>query len=297
VCFSALTSRFLNCSPLPSLRVPSYELSDNPYYVRDGDTFVSTAWTRGPWDPDAQHAGPPAALAAQIMDRLDNDDGSWSISRFTLEILRSIPVTPLKVQAEVVRDGRRVRLCRSVISAKESEVATASAWYIRAGDPGGGIESVRNPEEIPSPALAALVHPPPAAVGVSPLEHPLWEPSYLGSLEWRFVSGQFGELGPAVSWARMRHPLIGDEATSPLARVLVLADSGNGISGIMPFATSLFINVELSVHLVALPSTDWVCLDATTRVGTSNRGLAFADLWGENGWIGRSAQALLIGSR
>jgi acyl-Coa thioesterase superfamily protein len=95
----------------------------------------------------------------------------------------------------------------------------------------------------------------------------------------------------------MRHPLIGDEAPSPLARVLVLADSGNGISAVLPLNTSLFINVELSVHLVGLPTSEWVCLDATTRLGCANRGLAFADLWGENGWIGRSAQALLIGSR
>ena len=36
---------------------------------------------------------------------------------------------------------------------------------------------------------------------------------------------------------------------------------------------------------------------AATRIGSANRGLAFADLWGDNGWIGRSAQALLVGSR
>ncbi|HYA69414.1 MAG TPA: thioesterase family protein [Acidimicrobiales bacterium] len=280
---------------LPSPNVPD-ENFESAYYVRQDETFVSTVWTRGPWDPQAQHAGPPAALVAQAMDRLDNEDGRWSIARFTMEILRPIPVAPLTVLVEVVRPGGRVRLCRGVISANGLDVATAAAWYIRSPDPEGEVEAVGTPEER-WPSASTLAHPPPTAVTVSPLEHPLWEPSYLGSLEWRFVTGHFDELGPAVVWARMQHPLIHHETISPLARVLVLADSGNGISAVLPLATSLFINVELSVHLVALPAGEWVCLDAATRIGSANRGLAFADLWGENGWIGRSAQALLVGSR
>ena len=30
------------------------------FYEPDGDRFVSTELTRGPWDPGSQHAGPPA---------------------------------------------------------------------------------------------------------------------------------------------------------------------------------------------------------------------------------------------
>jgi hypothetical protein len=33
-------------------------------YLADGDQFVATEWTRGPWTADAQHAGPPAAGGA-----------------------------------------------------------------------------------------------------------------------------------------------------------------------------------------------------------------------------------------
>ncbi len=32
------------------------------FFEPSGDGFVPTELTRGPWDPDAQHAGPPAAL-------------------------------------------------------------------------------------------------------------------------------------------------------------------------------------------------------------------------------------------
>lgn len=37
----------------------------NAFYVPRGDGFESTELTRGSWDPDAQHAGPPAALLAE----------------------------------------------------------------------------------------------------------------------------------------------------------------------------------------------------------------------------------------
>ena len=38
-------------------------------YERDGDRFVATELTRGPWNPDHQHAGPPAALLARAIER------------------------------------------------------------------------------------------------------------------------------------------------------------------------------------------------------------------------------------
>ena len=40
------------------------------FYEPDGDHYVATELTRGPWDPGAQHAGPPAALIGREIERL-----------------------------------------------------------------------------------------------------------------------------------------------------------------------------------------------------------------------------------
>jgi hypothetical protein len=40
------------------------------FYEPDGDVYVATELTRGPWDPGAQHAGPPAALIGREIERL-----------------------------------------------------------------------------------------------------------------------------------------------------------------------------------------------------------------------------------
>jgi hypothetical protein len=57
------------------------------FYEPDGDRYVATELTRGPWDPGAQHAGPPAALLGREIERLP-DAEEFQVGRITCEILR-----------------------------------------------------------------------------------------------------------------------------------------------------------------------------------------------------------------
>ncbi len=42
-----------------------------PFYVATGpSTFLSTPSTAGPWGPDSQHGGPPAALLTRAVETL-----------------------------------------------------------------------------------------------------------------------------------------------------------------------------------------------------------------------------------
>ncbi|HEU4462214.1 MAG TPA: acyl-CoA thioesterase domain-containing protein, partial [Solirubrobacterales bacterium] len=79
------------------------------FYERDGDLFRATELTRGPWDPGAQHAGPPSALLGFAIERLP-DAAEFQVGRLTFEILRSVPIAPLRVEARVARPGRRVQM-------------------------------------------------------------------------------------------------------------------------------------------------------------------------------------------
>ena len=65
------------------------------FYERDGDGFVATELTRGPWDPGAQHAGPPSALIGREIERLE-DAEEFQVGRLTFEILRSVPIGPVR---------------------------------------------------------------------------------------------------------------------------------------------------------------------------------------------------------
>ena len=95
------------------------------------------------------------------------------------------------------------------------------------------------------------------------------EVGYHTAMEVRFVAGSFLELGPATAWMRMRHPLVPDEAPSPLCRVLIAADSGNGVSAALDYQRWRFINPDLTVYLMRPPAGDWVALEATTTAASA----------------------------
>ncbi len=80
-------------------------------------------------------------------------------------------------------------------------------------------------------------------------------------------------------WGRMRHALVRGEEPTGLQRILVLADSGNGVSSVLPGTDWAFINPELTVHLAAEPQGEWLCLDAQTSLDARGFGLAASRLY------------------
>jgi len=256
------------------------------FYERDGDRYRATELTRGPWDPGAQHAGPPAALIGREIESLE-DAGEFQVGRVTFEILRSAPIGPLHVEAKLVRAGRRVQLIEASLSNDEAELVRARAWRIRTGA-----------VELPAEALAMPGPPPGPEHGSTPDFFPTGqEIGYHTAMEWKSVSGAFLEPGPATVWMRMRHPLVAGEEPSPLQRGLIAADVGNGISSVLDWRRYLFINVDLSVHLERMPEGEWVCVDAVTRPQPNGIGTAESVLSDRRGRIGRAAQSLLIAQR
>jgi hypothetical protein len=128
------------------------------------------------------------------------------------------------------------------------------------------------------------------------MEHD-WVDGYLSAIEWRFARGHFTQRGPAAAWSRLRVPLVPDEPPSPLQRVLVVADSGNGISSELNMRTWHFINPELTVHLHREPTGEWICLDAITTVSNEGVGLATSVISDLDGPVGVGAQTLLVARR
>lgn len=257
------------------------------FYERDGDGYLATELTRGPWDPGAQHAGPPAGLLARELELLP-DAAEFHVGRVTCEILRSVPIGPVAVSARVVRPGRRVQLLEAELRDAGGEpLMRASAWRIRTA-----------PVEIPADAAAPAEPPAAPAEGSEAEFFPTGEElGYHSAMEVRFLSGGFVEPGPAHVWLRMRGPLVAGEEPSPLQRAMVTADVGNGVSAALDYRRYLFINVDLTVHLERMPEGEWVCVDAVTLPHPHGVGTAESVLSDQRGRIGRSLQTLLVSER
>jgi Thioesterase-like superfamily len=254
------------------------------FYEPDGDRFLATELTRGPWDPRFQHAGPPAALIGRELERVEDAD-QFHVGRVTFEILRAVPIALLRVEARIIRPGKRVQLLEASLSDQEGEVIRAHAWRLRTA-----------PVQLPELPQAP---PPPGPQSAEPGGFPDTgqQAGYHTAMEYRFLVGAFTEPGPATVWMRMRHPLVGDEEPSPLQRVLTAADSGNGVSVTLDWNRFLFINVDLTVQVERPLEGEWVCLDAVTRPHSNGIGVADTVLLDQRGRIGHALQTLLISDR
>ena len=252
------------------------------FYEPLGDgRFASTPHTRGPWDPRFQHAGPPAALLGRALEQCEPHDG-FVLARATFEILRAVPVGEVEVAARVVRPGRSVELLEGELSVEGEPVVLVRAWRVK----GTTAPDVNRDEP-----------PPPRPAEADPLPPEMAEFGYGHAVELRFAAGGWWHHRPATVWTRMRVPLVAGEEPTGVQRVLVVADSGNGVSAVLPFDQWLFINTELTVHFRRPPRGEWICLDAETSIAAGGAGVARSVLSDDEGVVAQGAQALLVAER
>jgi hypothetical protein len=256
----------------------------NSYFRPKGtDSYVATELTEGPWSPGSQHGGPPSALLVRVIDQVPSSiPGPSRIARISVDILGPVPVAEVRTRGTLVRPGRSVELVRAELLADERLVMRAEAWRIRESTPFDAVVAPRLPV-------------PPDPEGLTP-----WPPTWGGyseSIEWRFVSGGFGASGPASVWGRLRVPVVADEEPTPVQRVVAVADSGNGLSGVLDMRAWWFINTELTVHLFRLPVDEWVHVYAESHLDPAGIGTATTVVSDRHGPIGNGAQALMVGPR
>lgn len=260
-------------------------------------TFVATPATAGPWSPQAQHGGPPSALAARAIESHEPEPGQ-RLARVTIDILRPVPVGKITVRTRTVRPGRRVALIEAVLEADGQEVLHARGWRLAATPTAA---AATTPSATGS-APAGL--PPEAPPSGMPADQPLptfsggHTAGYVAAMDWRFLSGgDFAKRGPARVWMAPRIPLLEGEELTPMSRTLLVADSGSGVSAVLDPRKYLFVNVDLTVVLTRDPAGDWVHLDSVSTIGDQGTGLAETVLSDAAGPCGRALQTLLVAPR
>jgi hypothetical protein len=257
------------------------------FFLPTGDpsVFRATELTEGPWSSDAQHAGPPSALLTRAIEQVPASiAGPAMVARIGFDILGAVPVGELRTRARVVRPGRSVELVEASLTAGDLTVMVARAWRVRVAEPA---------LQVPRPDEPAIAGP----EGIEPAG-PEWAAGgYLTAVEWRFVEGRFEKPGPATVWARLRVPIVEGEEPSGAQRAAAIADSGNGLSGLLDMGRWWYINTELTVHMFREPVGEWLRVAALTSLDPAGTGLAQTVLSDRAGRFGAGAQALMVGPR
>ena len=76
----------------------------------DGNDVDTSPYAAGPWHPSMQHGSPPAALVVWAAEKIPTQ-GVMRVARVTVDLMRPVPVAPLTIESEVLRDGRKIQLC------------------------------------------------------------------------------------------------------------------------------------------------------------------------------------------
>jgi len=246
----------------------------------------------GPWSPELQHGGPPSALLVRLAEQLAAVAAGRRdlvAARIAAEFLTPVPVAPLEVAARVLRLARSAVLISAELAVGGRPCLQARIWLM--AEAGSAAAPQRGGREPRAEAGTAFGNDPSALAGFDMDGFP-----YAEHLEWRVVSGQARQPGPAAVWVRARVPLLAGERPSTLQRLVLVADSASGVSSVLDWDDWSFANVDLDVHLMRQSQDDWVLMQAVSEVG-AGIGLARSSLSDRAGLVGAGLQTLLIRSR
>lgn len=243
------------------------------------EVFESTDGTRSNWDSDIQHGSPPLALMTKVIE--ESTTGTpLRIGRLTLDILGAIPVVPVKVRTWTARPGTRIALRCAEMTPVGSDrpVARVSAWLLATSD---------------TRDVATDRHPP-LAEGEPVANAHAWlgAPGYLETVSWRKQATAEGAA--AEVWLSPLVPLVDDEPVTDVQRLAMVVDSANGVGAALDPDEFLFMNTDTTVHLHRVPSGSDFALRARASIGPDGVGVTTAELFDRDGFVGTSAQTLLV---
>jgi hypothetical protein len=246
----------------------------------DGADVVTSPDAAGPWDPNMQHGGAPASLVVWAAERIPAAV-PMQVARVTIDLMRPVPVAPLRLETEVLRQGRKIQLCAVRLFATGTLTVGATVLKIKK-------QAQPLPGDVIEPPLDA------AAPEQSRIE-PQNSPFGLG-MTIRAARGRFGGPGPGAIWYRAERPLVEGFPISQAMRAVAASDFCNASSA-LDYRKWTFLNADLTVSMAREPVGEWILLDAVTWIGPDGAGLATARLADVNGYFGRCAQSLVIEKR
>lgn len=244
--------------------------------------------TRGPWDPQHQHAGPPIAMVCRAIESIAQEHGLTHIGRLTANLLRPLPIAELEIEVTTDYAGRNAAHYSARIWGEGKELARFTALAQREND-------IALPDGLDGHPLP-LAPRAPADSAAQRMPFGKRHTGYADLVENRIASGAFFQ-GRCAAWFRLQRPLVENETPSGYQRVAVAADWGNGISAVLDLARYHFVNADLTINLLRRPIGEWICVDARTLLAPNGCGLAESQLFDETGLIGRATQSLAVRAR
>ena len=253
-------------------------------YRVDGNSVVTSPDAAGPWDRRMQHGSAPAALVTWAAERIPTPV-PMNIARVTIDLMRPVPVAPLTIETEVLREGRKIQLCEVKLLADGVQVVGATVLKIKQQSLTLPDDVKELPVTLPSPEDSLVED-----------GHGATSP-FAGMVSMRAARGRFGQAGAGAIWFRAR-PSAG-RGRGGLA--------GDARRGRRRFLQRHRLDARLPhldlhqrrphVSFARQPVGEWILLDGESWIGPDGAGLAMSRLADRQGYFGRAVQSLVIEKR
>jgi hypothetical protein len=252
--------------------------------------YQSTPLANAGWYEEGQHGGAFTALVVGHIEGHVPTLGHLEVARVTTELFRVIPIVPLRIETEIVREGKRIQhVAAHIFDPDDALLSIVNVQRLRRAQlpipdssrtPGN---RMRPPGEIEDRVGNVW--------GVGEAGKTMF---HRHAIEAREAIGGFGESGPGAVWIRLVVPMIAGREITPAQRVMAAGDFCNGVSRALDFNQWVFMNPDVTVHLARYPNGEWIGVDAISGYGDLGRGVATGTLWDTDGWLGRSTQTLYL---
>ena len=132
-------------------------MTNQPFFTKDGDAFIPTQASNGPWDPNSMHGRVVIGLLAFAIEQRHGSD-DFMPARLTVDMFRLPNIqTPVEVKTKLVRDGKRIKVVEAEFFSGGTSMARASCQLLRRTENApGNVWSPPNwdaplPADIPAP--------------------------------------------------------------------------------------------------------------------------------------------------
>lgn len=241
---------------------------DTPYFHKEDGHYVPTRFCSGYWSPGSLNGRIVCGLLGHVLEEAFGAPDLVPV-RFTVDMLGLMPDSPIRVETDVVRSGRRATFANARLWSGDAMLAQASVIFVRTS---------ANPK-------AATFQTPRWNVP-SPGELPLRPNNQL--LEMKLIPSTPGLSAQNAQGASRLHPegrrywmrdprrLVSDADNSSFVRIALLADFASPLSNGSAVGLD-FINTDVTLYLNRLPAGDWFGFEFMRH--NADHGIAIGECW------------------
>jgi Thioesterase-like superfamily len=252
-------------------------MTNQPFFTREGERFIPTLASRGPWNPKSLHGRVIVGLLGAMIEQRHGGP-EFTPARLTVDMYRLPGLDPVAVTTRLARDGYRIKVAEAEFFSDGVSMARASCQLLRRTAAPEG--TVWMPPNWTVPAPQTLASPDDRRADLD------------GMWTMRPIVGEMGTVGPRRIWMAEARDLVEGEALTPFVRAALAADFAS------PFANAgdrglRYINSDVTLYLHRAPMSEWIGLEVVNHQATD--GVAIGECWvyDEAGTIGTATVAAL----